>query len=97
MGWITPRGDKFVPISLLGHELSGPLDWDEAEQTLDNTGLGYLNGVWLLDTDGGTIRVRITEVTPERIRVITDNFGAIDVPYEEIILGFPAPKALRPA
>jgi hypothetical protein len=95
LGWIVPRGDQFVPISLLGRELSGPLDWVDAEQTLEDEGLGYLSGVWLLDTDEGILRVRIAEVTPERIRVITDNFGAIDAPFEEINLDFPAPGTLR--
>jgi hypothetical protein len=97
LGWIAPRGDQFVPISLLGRELSGPVDWVDAEQALEDAGLGYLSGVWLLETDEGTICVRIAEVTPERIRVITDNFGAIDVPFDEITLGFPAPDSLRPA
>ncbi|MDR1833253.1 MAG: hypothetical protein LBQ92_01170 [Propionibacteriaceae bacterium] len=97
LGWIVPRSGRFAPVSLLGRELSGPVDWADAEQALEDVGLGYLSGVWLLDTDEGTIRVRIAEVSGERIRVITDNFGAIDVPFEEITLGFPAPDGLRPA
>ncbi|WP_291036668.1 hypothetical protein [Herbiconiux sp.] len=45
---------------------------------------------------GGDLRVRITEVSTERIRVKKDDFGAIDVPMLEYVLPWPMPPELRP-
>ncbi|MDR1265114.1 MAG: hypothetical protein LBK42_05995 [Propionibacteriaceae bacterium] len=95
LGWIAPSGDGFVPLSLLGRPLSQPVSWDEAERRLEDAGIGYLAGVWLLDTADGPQRVRFQEVTPTQARLITDNYSAIDAPFAEIVLPIPAPDGLR--
>jgi hypothetical protein len=47
-------------------------------------------------TDADPLRVRIVEVTPERVVVQTDDYGAIDAPVERFELPWPAPVRLRP-
>ncbi|MFC8732864.1 hypothetical protein ACFT5B_10425 [Luteimicrobium sp. NPDC057192] len=97
VGWLRPEGDRWVAVSLLGHDLTRAVDWPDAEEALEDTGLGWLSGVWLLDHDDDEpVRVRLVEVTPERVVVQTDDFGAIDTPVERHVLPWPAPPALRP-
>ncbi|MGC5168504.1 hypothetical protein [Luteimicrobium sp. DT211] len=97
VGWLRPDGDRWVAVSLLGRDLTAAVEWPDAEEALEDTGLGWLSGVWLLDRDHGEpVRVRLVEVTPERVVVQTDDFGAIDAPVERHVLPWPAPAALRP-
>ena len=96
IGWIRPEGDLWVAVDLLGREASAPLEWLDAEDALEQIGLRWLADIWTLETDAGALRVRIVEVTPERVVVMTDDFGAIDVPTTEYRLPWPAPAALRP-
>lgn len=103
LGWIRPAGEDWVAVDLLGREASGPVDWLDAEEALDEIGLSWLGEVWMLDGDGPARRVRIAEVTPpatpdERgvVVVHTDHFGAVDVPFDVIELPWPAPASLRP-
>ena len=97
VGWIRPDGDDWVAVSLLGHDLTGPVDWLVAEEALEATGLSWLADVWMLEQEEGEpLRVRIVEVTPDGVVVQTDDFGAIDVPVERYALPWPAPAALRP-
>jgi hypothetical protein len=97
VGWIRAEGDEWVAVSLLGRPLTGPVGWLEAEEALEETGLSWLADVWMLERDGGdALRVRIVEVTPDRVVVQTDDFGAIDAPVERFALPWPAPAALRP-
>ncbi|MEZ5085341.1 MAG: hypothetical protein R2722_03505 [Tessaracoccus sp.] len=96
LGWIRPEGDEWVPVDVLGRELSGPVDWLEAEETLDDHGLGYLAESWLLEReDGRATRVRIIEVTPEHIVVKGEDFGAIDIHTQIYELPWPLPATLR--
>lgn len=98
VGWIRPEGDAWVAVSLLGHEVSGAVEWLDAEGALEETGLAWMAGVWMLEgVAERPLRVKLVEVTPERVVVQTDDFGAIDVPVERIELAWPAPDALRPA
>lgn len=98
VGWIRPEGELWVPIDLLGHVIAEPGEWLEAEYALEQRGIAHLAGVWLLGrSDGRDIRVKLVEVTPERIVVQTDDFGAIDVPITSFVLAWPAPPELRPA
>ena len=39
IGWIRPEGEAWVAVSLLGRELTGPVEWLEAEDALEATGL----------------------------------------------------------
>ena len=97
VGWIRPEGDDWVAVSLLGRELTGPVDWAAAEEALEETGLSWMANVWMLERgDGEPLRVRLVEVTPDRVVVQTDDFGAIDVAVERYELPWPAPSALRP-
>lgn len=95
LGWIRPEGDRWVPISLLGRELAGPMEWLDAEAALDELGLAWLAEPWELEHDGRVRAVRLVEVTPERVVVKTEDWGAIDAPFEQIVLPFPAPAQLR--
>ena len=97
LGWIRPEGDGFVALDALGREATGPVEWLAAEEALDERGLHWLADIWVLELPDGTReRVRIVEVTPERVVVQGDDFGAIDVLTETYVLPFPAPATLRP-
>lgn len=97
LGWIRPEGDLFVPVTLLGHDLAGPMDWLAAEEALEDLGLRWLAEPWVLRREDGVVRrVRLTEVTPTRVVVKEDDFGAIDGQPVTYTLPFPAPAALQP-
>jgi hypothetical protein len=98
VGWIRPEGELWVPVDLLGHDMTAPGEWLDAETALEDRGIGWLADVWLLDqADAEPLRVKIVEVTPVRVVVQTDDFGAIDVPVTRIELPWPAPSSLRPS
>ena len=98
LGWIRPDGDEFVALDALGREITGGVDWFAAEEALEERGLHWLTDPWQLDLpDGKTVRVRIVELTPERIVVEADDFGAVDAVMRNYVLAFPAaPDSLRP-
>lgn len=97
VGWLRPEGDGFVPVDLLGRELAGPVDWLTGEEMLERAGIGYLADRYeLLLDDGRRLRVRLTEVSTQRIVVKKDDFGAIDAPQLFYTLPFPLPETLRP-
>lgn len=97
VGWIRVAGEEFVPVDLLGRELSGPVGWLEAEEALDRAGIGYLAELYeLRQPDGTWLRVRLAEVSPERIVAKKDDFGAVGAPQLYYPLPFPAPEELRP-
>jgi hypothetical protein len=98
LGWIRPEAERWVAVSLLGREVTGPVEWLDAEAALEEIGLAWLAGIWMLDgVADAPVRVRLVEVTPEHVVVQTDDFGAIDVPVERFELPWPAPDALRPS
>jgi len=97
VGWMRPQGDGFVAIDLLGREVTGEVDWLDAEETLDGLGIAYLADAYLMDRpDAAPLRVRIVEVSPSGIRVKQDDFGDVTGPprlhYE---LAWPIPAELR--
>jgi len=97
LGWIRPDGDGFVALDALGRPVTGTVDWLAAEEALEERGLHWLADLWQLDLPDGTCeRVRIVEVTPDRVVVKGDDFGAVDVVTRSYVLPFPAPDALRP-
>ncbi|WP_028049319.1 hypothetical protein [Cellulomonas sp. URHD0024] len=97
LGWIRPDGDGFVALDALGRAATGTVDWLAAEEALEERGLYWLADLWQLDLpDGSRERVRIVEVTPERVVVKVDDFGAVDVVTASYVLPFPAPDVLRP-
>ncbi|MDZ5076638.1 hypothetical protein [Nesterenkonia sp. HG001] len=100
VGWIRMIGDGFVAVDVLGRPITEPVDWLQAEEALDGRGLPFLAGPWLLRLpEGDEVRVRIVEVSPDRIRVAEDAMGAASVvgarPREHTP-PFPAPDTLRP-
>ena len=97
LGWIRPVGDGFVALDALGRAVTGTVDWLAAEEALEDRGLHWLADLWQLDLPDGTReRVRIVEVTPDRVVVKGDDFGAVDVVTRSYVLPFPAPAALHP-
>jgi len=97
LGWIRPDGDGFVALDALGRAVTGTVDWLAAEEALEDRGLHWLADLWQLDLPDGTReRVRIVEVTPDRVVVKGDDFGAVDVVTRSYVLPFPAPAALHP-
>ena len=96
VGWIRPEGDDFVAVDLLGRKRTDAVDWLTAEEALEELGIGYLADPYeLLLDDGRWLRVRITEVSTDEIRVKRDDWGAIDIPLLEYTVPFPMPHTLR--
>lgn len=78
VGYLRATEDgRFVPIDLLWNELDGPLDLDDAEARLEDLGLNYLAEDWFLDSEDHPtpVKVRIQELTPQRITVAFADFG----------------------
>ena len=66
LGWMSPEGEEFVPIDLLGRPLTDPVDWLAAEEVLEAVGIGYLADPYELKLDDGQwLRVRVTEVSTD--------------------------------
>ncbi len=100
VGWIRPAddiGETWIAVDVLGRDASAAVDWLDAEAALEARGLAWLGEVWILERpDAAALRVRLVEVTPERVVVQTDDFGAIEAPVERFTLPWPAPATLRP-
>jgi hypothetical protein len=96
LGWIQPAGEHFVAVDLLGHARTGAVDWIGAEEALDALGIGYLAEPYELKVESGAwLRVRITEVSTEHIRVAKDDWSANDVPQLAFTVPFPVGGELR--
>ena len=101
VGWITRDDDGFRAIDLLGRTVGPtPVDWVQAEELLEDRGIGYLADRYSLRLPDGTERpVRIAEASSEGITVIADEFGmasAVGATHERFVLPFPAPDDLQP-
>lgn len=98
LGWVRPSGDGFVAVDRLGRDATGPVDWTDAEDALEERGLHWLADLWQLTrADGTVLRVRLVEVSPARVVVRVDDMDAADesqVARHE--LPFPAPASLVP-
>lgn len=96
LGWIRPLDGDWVPVDRLGRTLTSPVDWLDAEAALDARGLRWLSDLWQLTLDDGTVaRVRLAEVSPDRVVVVEDVFGAAVAGARTWTLPFPAPGTLR--
>ena len=51
LGWIRPADDAWVAVDLLGRELTGAVDWLEAEAALEAHGIAYLADPWMLEAE----------------------------------------------
>jgi hypothetical protein len=97
VGWLREEGDGWVAVDLLGRDVTEPVARDRAETVLDELGIGYLADKWELVLDDATVEpVRLVEVTPDRIVVKTEDYGAIEAPVVVRELPWPVPPALRP-
>ncbi|MET4781831.1 hypothetical protein [Glaciihabitans sp. UYNi722] len=75
LGYLVPRGDDFEPVTVFGYSLAEPSAMADAERVLDSVGLGYLADDWFLDVDGEWFTVRLSEASPERLRVAIADYG----------------------
>ncbi len=76
VGYLVQQGPAVVPVTLFGHPLADAGDVEAAREVLESTGLRALADPWWLQLeDGENIRVRIREVTPDRVLVVVDDFG----------------------
>lgn len=96
VGWIELDGDDIAAFDLLGHRATPPgVDWHEAEQALDERGIGYLADQYTLTTpEGDHLTVRIGEATTEQVTVVEDEFGGASVIGADPathVLPFPVP------
>jgi hypothetical protein len=101
VGWIMPEGEGFRPIDLLGRfVVDDVVEWLDAEEALEERGIGYLADRWMMPIDGGDERpVRIAEASVHGIVVVADEFGAasaIGGTPERFTLPFPVGDRLRP-
>lgn len=102
LGWIVPDGDGFRVHDLLGRErTTHPVEWLEAEELLEELGIGYLADRWRLRLADGTERlVRIAESSADGVTVVADEYGAasaVGANPDRFRLPFPVPDDLVPA
>lgn len=97
LGWMRPEGDGFVVVDLLGRDRTEAIDWLEAEEAIEELGIGYLADLYELRLESGEwLQVRLAEVSPARIVAKQDDFGAVGIPQVYYPLPFPMPETLRP-
>jgi len=101
LGWIRPEGADWLAVDVLGRELTGEIDWLDAEAALEEHGIRWLADPWILEDEAeGPLRVQIVEVVPEgegRITVKVDDFGDMQrPPTRRYALEWPVPSRLRP-
>lgn len=97
IGWIAPSGEGWTAIDILGRVAAASVDWLDAEAALEERGLAFLADPWMLERDGAApLRVRVVEVTPERIVVKADDYGDMTRTVERFRLPWPLPPRLRP-
>lgn len=95
VGWIHLDGDDVSAIDRLGRVAWRGTDYLEAEEALEERGIGWLADLWQLTLpDGRVKRVRIVEVTPQGVRVKEDDFGDVTASLTFHDLPFPAPAEL---
>jgi hypothetical protein len=101
VGWLRPAGDDWVPVDLLGRDVSASsLGFARAETVLEERGLGFLAERWSLTVDDGEVAVRLSEVSTSRIIAVLDDYGsasAVTPGREPVrwVLPWPAPDELR--
>lgn len=88
VGYLRPDGDLVVPCTLLGTDLAGPLERDDAETVLQDVGLSYLAETWLLLDDDGTQR-RVVLVEVDAARAVVADAGSA------LVVGAPADERGR--
>lgn len=99
LGWIVAddaSGETWSAYDVLGRVVASGVDWLDAEVALDDHGLRYLADPYMLEGVGAQpLRVRLVEVTPERIVVKEEDFGDMTAKTERFVLPWPMPAELR--
>lgn len=95
LGWMRPEGDGFVVIDLLGREISAEIDWLDAEELLENLGIGYLADRYELAHDERWLLVRIVEVSTDRVRLKKEDWGDVNATAVYYEAPFPVGDTLR--
>jgi hypothetical protein len=95
LGWIRQQGVDYVIIDRLGREDPTPRSWVEAEECLEDRGLGWLAEPYELVRGSEVLPVRITAVGTDGIEVKGEDYGDIRMSVETYRLPFPAPASLR--
>lgn len=96
VGWIRPDGDDWTAIDVLGREVVAAVEWLDAEAALEQRGLWFLADPWMLEHEGeAALRVRLVEVTPERIVVKAEDYGDMTAFTDRFTLPWPLPARLR--
>jgi hypothetical protein len=95
LGWIRPQGVDYVIIDRLGREDPTRRSWVEAEERLEDRGLGWLAEPYELVQGSAVLPVRITAVGTDGIEVKGEDHGDIRMSVETYRLPFPAPASLR--
>ncbi|HET8868172.1 MAG TPA: hypothetical protein VFM87_07540 [Agrococcus sp.] len=97
VGFVREAGDAFQPMDLFGRPLGDAGDWLAVEELLDAHTIAWIDEPWMLAVDGAEVRVRVIEVTPERIRVKLDDFGDVTATARFWEVPVPETGRLRPA
>ncbi|WP_203581844.1 hypothetical protein [Microbacterium hibisci] len=104
VGWMRADGAGFRVYDLLGRDRTpapgDPIDWLDAEELLDELGIGYLADRWTLRREGAERPVRIAEASPRGVTVVADEYGAasaVGAVLERFRLPFPVGDDLLPA
>ncbi|WP_026530623.1 hypothetical protein [Haematomicrobium sanguinis] len=86
-------GDRFAAFDLLGRPVAEFDDYLDAEEALENLGIGYLAQVWLYRAEPGAdpAPVRILDVSPGRALITTDLYGVIGSSGVETEIPVPVP------
>lgn len=96
VGWIRPDGEEWTAVDVLGRVAAASVDWLDAEAALEARGLAFLAEPWMLERDSAPpLRVRLVEVTPERIVVKAEDYGDVTHAAERFVLSWPIPPQLR--
>ncbi len=97
LGWVEAIDDgRFIARDRLGWVVGEADTVDESEDHLGARGLGWLGEAFAYTAEVGAepVRVRLVEVSTDRVVVKADDWGAIDVPTEQFVLRFPVPREM---
>lgn len=98
VGYIRADGDLWCGLDILGRPVVESVEWLEAEDALEDRGLQMLLEPHVLVHEGRERRVRIVEVTPERVKVVDDedrDANVIGAVHEVFTLSLPVGDRLR--
>ncbi|QUQ70198.1 hypothetical protein [Kutzneria sp. CA-103260] len=78
LGYLRPGEAGFVPVTLFGHPLGEAGDEHDAAAVLDEIGLSYLAGRWLLTLPDRAepIAVQVIEADADHVRVKSIDYAA---------------------